>query len=149
MLPVTTLEQILGAWVLVDWRIEYQGKPQPTRPFGEQPIGLLLYDRSGWMSATMSSRKRTPFSAASAVSATAESKASALNEYLAYTGRWYLESSVLVHTVLTSLNPVLVGTEQRRNATLKDGQLELTAVEYEQRNGQPRERLHRIVWKRD
>jgi hypothetical protein len=147
-MTVRSVEQVHGAWTLVDWRIEYDGERRATWPFGERPLGLIVYDRSGWMSATMSARQRTPFSAASAVLASVESKASALNEYLAYTGRWRLETSVLVHEIVTSLNPVLIGTVQRREASLIADRLELTAAETESGNGGSKQRRHTIVWQR-
>jgi hypothetical protein len=141
-------EKLCGAWSLVSWRIEYDNGRPANEPFGADPVGLLLYDRSGWMSATMCTRRRSPFSAASAAVASAESKAKALEEYLAYSGRWRLEGRVIVHEVACSLNPVLIGTEQRREAQLTGDHLELAATESEALNQQLKRRRHVIVWRR-
>lgn len=141
-------DKLCGAWQLVFWRIEYGGDRRPSEPFGPDPDGLLLYERSGWMSATMSARRRTPLSAASAAVASMASKAAALDEYLAYCGRWRLEGNVIVHDVLCSLNPVLMHTEQRREAVFDGEFLDLAAVETEPDARSGKSRRHRIRWRR-
>jgi len=141
-------EKLCGAWSLISWCIEYDQDRLPNEPFGADPVGLILYDRSGWMSATMCTRRRSPFSAASAAAASIESKARALDEYLAYSGRWRLEGRVIVHEVTCSLNPVLIGTEQRREAQLAGDRLDLSATESETLNQQVKRRRHVIRWRR-
>lgn len=142
------IDKLCGAWRLVFWRIEYGGNRPASEPFGPDPDGLIVYDRSGWMSATMSSRRRSPFSGASAASASVESKAKALDEYLAYTGQWWLEGQTIVHRVNCSLNPILIGTEQRRDALISGESLDLTAVESETHAGRIKTRRHNIRWRR-
>ena len=141
-------ERLYGAWTLISWRIEYDNGRPANEPFGADPLGVILYDRSGCMSATMCTRRRSPFSAASAAAANVESKARALDEYLAYTGRWRLEGRVIVHEVTCSLNPVLIGTEQRREAELAGDRLDLSATESETVNQQVKHRRHVIRWRR-
>ena len=141
-------ERLYGAWTLISWRIEYDNGRPANEPFGADPLGVILYDRSGCMSATMCTRRRSPFSAASAAAANVESKARALDEYLAYTGRWRLEGRVIVHEVTCSLNPVLIGTEQRREALLDGDLLDLSATESETVNQQVKHRRHVIRWRR-
>ena len=143
-----SVENLCGAWSLISWRVEYDSGRAANEPFGADPVGLLLYDRSGWMSATMCTRRRSPFSAASAAAASVESKARALDEYLAYSGRWRLEGRVIVHEVTCSLNPILIGTEQRREAELADDRLDLSATESETLNQQVKRRRHVICWRR-
>lgn len=147
-MEATLAENLCGAWSLISWRIEYDNGRPANEPFGADPVGLILYDRSGWMSATMCTRRRTPFSAASAAAASVASKATALDEYLAYSGRWRLEGQVIVHEVTYSLNPVLIGTEQRREAELSGDRLDLSATESETVNQQIKRRRHVIRWRR-
>ena len=141
-------EKLYGAWTLISWRIEYDNGRPANEPFGADPLGVILYDRSGCMSATMCTRRRSPFSAASVAAANVESKARALDEYLAYTGRWRLEGRVIVHEVTCSLNPVLIGTEQRREALLDGDLLDLSATESETVNQLVKHRRHVIRWRR-
>jgi hypothetical protein len=141
-------EKLCGAWSLISWRIEYDDGRPANEPFGADPLGAIMYDRSGWMSATMCTRRRSPFSAASAAAASVESKAKALDEYLAYSGHWRLEGRVIVHQVTCSLNPVLIGTEQRREAQLTGDLLDLSAMESETLDQQVKRRRHVIRWHR-
>jgi hypothetical protein len=139
-------DAIVGTWHLVAWRIDYLDGRAATCPFGERPVGLLQYDVAGWMTATMSARARTPLSAASARSADLGSRAKALDEYLSYTANWWIEGAEIVHRVITSLNPVLIGTNQRRRARLNGNTLTLEADEPVPPVA-PR-RTHHIEWSR-
>jgi hypothetical protein len=74
------------------------------------------------------------------------SKARVLEEYLSYCGRWRLEGDCVVHDVVGSVNPTLIGTQQRREAQcLADWSLDLTAREEDPTRGA---RIHRIRWRR-
>ncbi len=139
-------DAIVGSWLLLRWSVEYPDDRPPSLPFGADAIGLITYAADGWMTATMSRRRRESLSAPTAARASAASKARAFDEYLTYGGRWRLEADAVVHEVLVSMNPTLIGVPQRRVATLRDGLLDLTATETDAATG--RSRRHRIVWQR-
>ncbi len=140
-------DAIVGSWLLLRWSVEYPDGRPPTLPFGADAIGLITYAPDGWMTATMSRRERAGLSAPTAGGASAASKARAFDEYLSYGGRWYIEDRCVVHDVMVSMNPTLIGVPQRRYATLHDdGLLDLTATETDVATG--RSRLHRIAWRR-
>lgn len=139
-----TARQLVGAWCLVDWRIEY-GRGT-SRPFGAGAGGVLVYTADGWMSATMWVGSRTPWSAASARRASIESRATAADEYLSYCGRWRLEGDTVEHLVEGALNPSLIGTRQLREARLAGDLLVLTAEETDAASGAARR--HIIEWRR-
>ena len=136
---------VIGAWHLVEWRIDYQDGRPTTWPFGKDATGLLVYAADGWMSATMSCRQRSPLSAPSALKADDASKASAFQEYLAYSGRWEIVGRSIAHDVTMSLNPTLVGTRQWREAEASRDMLTLGAEEALPGGAT---RRHRIVWRR-
>jgi len=140
-----TERQLVGAWTLLSWQINYAGTRPTTYPFGEDAHGLITYSESGWMSATMSMLERSQFSSGSARKSSIESKASAVDEYLSYGGRWTIEGTNVIHDVLFSVNPVLIGTRQVRNASLDSDQLELSAQEGEP--GEESSRVHRLIWR--
>lgn len=140
----TTPTRLLGAWSLVDWRVESLGNGRVTWPFGSDADGLLLYAPSGWMSATMSQRQRSRLSAASVRQADEASRARLVGEYLAYSGRWSIDGNSVVHEVTLSLNPVLIGTRQVREVAFLGDDLVLSATEAEA--GQSR--VHRLHWRR-
>ena len=139
-------DALVGSWLLVRWSVEYPDGRAPTLPFGDDAVGLITYAADGWMTATMSRRRREGLSAPTAARASAESKARAFDEYLTYGGRWRIEGDSVVHEVMVSMNPTLIGVPQRRVATFRDGLLDLTAAETDAASG--RSRLHRIAWKR-
>ena len=113
-----TRESLIGAWALLEWQVESAGSGRIAWPFGRDADGLLVYGDSGWMSATLSQRARSAMPAASMRVADEAARARIATEYLAYAGRWSLEGDTLVHSVTLSLNPTLIGTEQRRHARL-------------------------------
>lgn len=141
-----TADAIVGSWLLVRWSIEYPDGRPPALPFGDDAIGLITYAQDGWMTATMSRRRRAGLSAPTAARASDESKGRAFDEYLTYGGRWRVDGDAVVHEVMVSMNPTLVGTPQRREVRFTDGLLELTAAETDPASG--RSRLHRILWRR-
>jgi hypothetical protein len=136
--------ELAGTWLLERWQVHYHGGRPPDEPFGPDPSGILIYAPDGWMSATMSVRRRSPLSHLSARRADAASKARALDEYLAYAGRWRLEGDIVVHDVELSVNPVLIGTRQLRRAVLSGVALQLEAQE----TADGAARVHRIEWRR-
>ncbi|MBK6597704.1 MAG: lipocalin-like domain-containing protein [Proteobacteria bacterium] len=133
---------LIGAWLLESWEVEY-GDGRITQPFGADAHGLIIYAADGWMSATMSASARTSLDAATPAASSLESRAAVFAEYLAYGGRWSLQGETIVHRVTHSVNPVLIGTSQRRDASLVGDALLLQAVE-----PLPRPRTHRIRWRR-
>jgi hypothetical protein len=141
-----TADAIVGSWLLVRWSIDYPDGRPPTLPFGDDAIGLITYAPDGWMTATMSRGRRAGLSAPTAARASAESKGRAFDEYLTYGGRWRIDGDAVVHEVMVSMNPTLIGTPQRRVVRFADGLLELTAAETDPASG--RSRLHRISWRR-
>jgi hypothetical protein len=141
-----TADAIVGSWLLVRWSIEYPDGRPPALPFGEDATGLIVYAADGWMTATMSRRRRAGLSAPTAARASAASKARAFDEYLTYGGRWSLDGDAVVHDVMLSMNPTLIGVPQRRSAYLRNGLLDLSAAEADAATG--RSRLHRISWQR-
>jgi hypothetical protein len=140
-----TPQELTGSWLLVEWKIEYPDGRPSTWPFGKDAVGLIVYGADGWMSATMSCRRRTALSAVSALKADDASKARAFQEYLTYSGRWHVEDQRIAHDVEMALNPALLNTRQWRDARFDGAQLVLTADEP---MGVGRARRHEIRWRR-
>ena len=139
-------EHLFGTWLLQRWQIEYADGRPVNYPFGADAIGVLIYAGDGWMSATMSLKRRSALSAASAIQADLSSRAQALLEMRSYQGRWRLEGSIVYHDIVTSMNPILIGACQRREALLRDDALHLIAREAD---GAGRQRVHGIIWVRE
>jgi len=137
-----TPQSFIGAWALLEWQVESAGSGRITWPFGRDADGLLVYAESGWMSATLSQRARSAMPFASMRQADEARRARIATEYLAYTGRWSVEGETVVHSVTLSLNPGLIGTEQRRHAEVAGAELTLSASETDL----GKTRIHRLRW---
>jgi hypothetical protein len=70
-------ENFIGAWRLIDWRIEYHDG-QVTRPFGQGAHGFIIYAADGTMTASIAKPSRPVFGLANARNATSEQKAQRL-----------------------------------------------------------------------
>jgi hypothetical protein len=122
-------EDFIGSWHLVDWRIEYSDGGV-THPFGDRPLGFIVYAPDGIMSASISRTARPAFAVANVRNASAEDKAAAFDSYFHYAGPWRIEGEEVVHQVTMALNPAMTGTDQRRLARFDGrGGLELSADE--------------------
>jgi hypothetical protein len=100
----TTRQQLVGAWHLVS--IEYSGPngalPDPV--FGPDPHGVIIYDRSGWMSVQIVTANRpTMTRPATRTSGTtspedAQVKSQAFDSYYAYFGTWEYDATTATVT---------------------------------------------------
>jgi hypothetical protein len=127
-------EDLLGVWTLL--RIEYSGPHGSTvDPFYQAgSTGLLIYDRSGWMSVDIVAPDRARFEVPSqriALQADGELaalKVSAFDSYYAYHGTWEFNAgtSELAHHVASSLLPSESGMTYTQKVSLEGGHLVFT-----------------------
>lgn len=135
----------VGAWSLVDWRIEY-ADGNVSRPFGDGAHGYIIYSADGTMTASIAKAGRSSLGIANARNASTDQKAEAFDSYFHYAGPWRIEGEEVVHVVTMSLNPDMAGTEQRRLAEFHGkGGLTLSASEGLNNGGT---RHHVLQWKR-
>lgn len=120
-------DKIIGTWKLVSWI--YTNERQETIDFfGPDPVGILMYEKSGYMNAQLMRRDRANFSSTSGLEATAQEYASAFNGYAAYFGKFEeKEPGTLTHIVEGSLFPNWVGHDEIRYGKLEGNTLVLSA----------------------
>lgn len=136
---------LVGTWQLESWTIGYSDSDEFTYPYGEDPLGLLIYSEDGWMSASIARRERAAFPADTPYRKLPDAqKAAAFTSYFHYAGRYRVIGADVVHYVTQSLNPGFPGTEQLRHAEL-DGQ---TLVLSGKDAVGPVTRFHSLVWHR-
>ena len=134
---------LLGAWQLESWSIGHENRDEVTYPFGDDPVGLLLYTADDWMSASISRRERPPLPDNVAFRSIPESSlAVAYRDYFHYAGRFRVTGDDVTHYVTQSLNPGFVGSEQLRHVELDGSTLVLSGRE--EVGG--RARFHQLVW---
>ncbi len=138
-------DDLVGSWELESWTIGYSDRDEFSYPYGEDPLGLLVYSNDGWMSASIARRERPGFPADVPYRKLPDAlKAAAFSSYFHYAGRYRVVEGDVVHYVTQSLNPDFPGTEQLRHAEL-DGQ---TLVLSGKDSVGGITRFHSLVWHR-
>jgi hypothetical protein len=144
-------EDLLGTWRLI--HISYSGlNGTHVDPFYQpDSSGLLIYERSGWMSVQISGPRRAPgdippVRGPPGDAATALREASAYDTYYAYFGTWTFDpaTATVTHHVAGALIPAEVGLDYGQSAALVHGRLVLTTRTVEQGQTIVREK----IWER-
>jgi hypothetical protein len=143
-------EGLVGCWRLIS--------VETTRPngeliypfYGRHPEGLLIYDRSGWMSVQIISDQKPTVPVSSSregfLKASPAEKVSAVDGYYAYFGTWRVDpsGSTVTHHIQQSLYPGERGEDGVRRLALEGDRLTLVAKTH--KTGEDHER--RLVWER-
>jgi len=138
-------DKLIGTWQLESWTVGYADRDDLSYPYGDDPQGLLIYSKDGWMSASISRSGRAPLPEDVSYRKLPDAlKAAAFSSYFHYAGRYQVVDSDVIHYVTQSLNPNFPGTEQLRHAEL-DGQT-LVLSGKDQVNDVTR--FHSVVWHR-
>jgi hypothetical protein len=117
---------VVGTWRLVS----SEGRSSVgdvSRPYGDGPVGLLLYGPDGYMSATLMRPDRPPFASGDRLRGTPEEVRLASEGFLAYCGTYDLDASkgLIVHHVTAADFPNIVGTDLVRRLVMENGHLVL------------------------
>ena len=142
--------QLLGSWKLVGIET-IRPSGETIYPFyGKHPEGLLIYDRSGWMSVQIVSDPKPTVPTSSSregfLASTAAEKVAAIDGYYAYCGTWETDSNAhtVTHHIRQSLYPGEWGETGVRHASIEGNRLTLTARTHEM--GEEHQR--KLVWER-
>src|SRR5450631_4558486 len=106
-----TSARLAGAWQLVSVETIRPNGEVIYPYYGKHPEGLLIYDRSGWMSVQIVSDPKPVIPSTSSregfLAATPGEKAKAIDGYYAYFGTWTVDplTSSVTHHIQNSLYP--------------------------------------------
>ncbi|MCL4335560.1 MAG: lipocalin-like domain-containing protein [Candidatus Thermoplasmatota archaeon] len=117
-------EKILGCWALESFTFDFYNGNSIT-PFGESPLGILIYNKCGYMSANLMKPDRVKFASNDQSVATYNELSDSAN-YIGYAGKYVIHENEIIHHVETSYFPNWVGTSQRRFYSLSDDKLTLS-----------------------
>ena len=142
-----THDDILGRWLIVDWRQDYDDG-HDTYPLGQGLRGFIEYGTHGMF--CVIEKPDRPALAASQWTASDTDKAAAYASYFSYAGDWEIERAegdqvIVAHHVRHSLYPNWEGGVQRRSARLREGLLYLSA-RFEE--GSSQARSAHLIWRR-
>lgn len=132
---------LIGTWTLEAFEV-VAGDGTVTTPFGENPLGRLMYGADGTMSAMLGAADRAPFGARAGEASDAK-WAEVARRFVAYAGTWTRDGDLVRHRVAVALIPDWVGTTMERVIGERDDRLTLTV---EPRT--PGGRAQRLVWAR-
>ncbi|MEL7001265.1 MAG: lipocalin-like domain-containing protein [Bacteroidota bacterium] len=120
------LTEIVGTWKLVSWKYENEDGKEVDF-FGENPQGILMYDKEGYMNVQIHHHTRPNFHTEGLVDGTAEETERGFKSYVAYYGKYYQEEpDMITHKVEGSLFPNWEGNIQKRYFKLSGNNLTLS-----------------------
>jgi hypothetical protein len=141
-------EQFIGTWKLVSMEErDANGKLVEPLDYGPNPVGLIIYDNTGHMSAQAMRRGRPKLPSDDVHLAPPDQAKAALVGYNAYWGRYEVRAAegLVIHHVEGSMIPNWEGGDQRRHFTFQDDKLILEPPPI-QAAGQTR--VRRLTWQR-
>ena len=122
-------EQFVGAWSLISWTATL---PDGTirHPYGEQPLGRIVYSPNGKMVACLMRRQRKRFASDNRHEATSTEREAAYRDYVSYFGSFTVEASegTVTHHVEGATFPNWIGTDLVREFRFADQELTLSLL---------------------
>ncbi len=130
-------EQLVGAWSLSSFVERDIETGVENHPFGERPLGLILYTPDGYMSAQLQRADRHAFADGDLLRATPEEYAAAGSSYVAYSGRFFVDEAKrsLSHEMAVSFFPNWLGQRQVRLVAVDGDRLQLSTDGPQRFNG--------------
>ncbi len=110
----------VGAWRLLAFELEIEGRAERAQPMGPCPRGRLVLTPDGFMTGIIVAANRTP-------GRSDPELAALFRSMLAYTGRYRLEGDRFVTVVDASWNEAWTGTEQARTFALDGDRLDIVS----------------------
>lgn len=148
--PASLAARLVGAWRLISVETVRANGDVIYPYYGKHPEGLLIYDRSGWMSVQIVSDPKPSVPTVSSRegfrAAPLADKAAAIDGYYAYAGTWSVDSSrsTVTNHITQSLYPAERGEDGVRQVTIEGKRLTLVARAHEMEE----DHLRRLVWER-
>jgi hypothetical protein len=120
-------EELIGTWKLVSWAVQSESG-KISHPYGEQPVGQLMYDALGNMSVAIMRPDRQRFATDDKFGGATVEIIAAFEGFEAYFGTYRADEAeeTVSHRVEGSLLPNLVGSTLKRFVKLSGSRLVLS-----------------------
>lgn len=118
-------EALVGTWTLESWEV-VDSTGAVDRPFGEKPVGYIMYSPEGYMAVAFMPPGRPPFGAADILGGTPDEKSAAIGTYISYCGRYEVAGDRVRHHIELSLFPNWTGVTQERIVSLDGDTLRIS-----------------------
>jgi hypothetical protein len=110
-------EGVVGAWSLVSFDVD-EGKATAQPRFGPAPVGYLIYSADARMAAVLAGTHRPELRSPSGLSSSETHRTEALQNLLAYAGRYEIHGDHVFHHVEVSVFTDLMGKTLERQFKL-------------------------------
>ncbi len=132
------MKRFAGAWKLLSFE-ETQPDGSVTHPYGQDPIGLLMYDAGGRMAVQIMRRDRPALSSGDVQEANPDEIKSAVEGFTAFFGTYEIDEArkIVVHHVEGHLLPNSVGKDLKRSFEFSGDRLILRPTD-----------TRRLIWER-
>lgn len=118
---------LIGTWDLQRfWFTDDSGNE--ADPLGSGPVGNLVLGADGHYAFTMMRSDRTPYESGDLLGGTDAEKGEAADGYVSFGGAWSFDGEAITFAIAYSLFPNWVGGEQKRLASMVDGELVLQTM---------------------
>ncbi|WP_257144488.1 lipocalin-like domain-containing protein, partial [Bacillus thuringiensis] len=111
-------EHFIGTWMLVEFYI-MKVKGEPVYPFGIKPNGMLIYNKDGNMSATITGENQPSNVSIDFRNTSAEEQALAF-QHISYCGLFKVKRNIITHYVHITLFPQWKDTQLERYYRFKE-----------------------------
>ena len=135
---------LVGTWSLRRWEALAEDGTVRT-PFGEAPLGYVVYTVDGRMITTISRADRAPIGG-DLLAGPEAGRLDAFASFIAYSGTFKVAGDTVTHRVEMSLFPDWVGSIQRRSVELSSDGQRLTLSTTQLAGG--RTDRHVLTWER-
>ena len=143
--PPPTVAQLLGTWQLVSVEGAITGQAKPALPYGQHPLGYLMYQADGHMCAELTNGDAPPWR--DPAKATDAQKIAHYESFIAYCGTFKLDAanSTVYHYPTVAWSPSYLGSTQPRPFRMEGDKLIITATK-----GLPDPKMEKmvLVWQR-
>lgn len=118
------LDQILGSWKLLSFIYKAEDGSS-FYPYGKEANGIIIYDKSGYMSAVITRTDRPRLSTEDFGLLPDKEKLALAKGFMTYTGKYEILSDRILHNIEIGYIPNWVGTTFVRFPSFEDGKLVL------------------------
>jgi hypothetical protein len=120
---------IVGAWSLTSYELRLKPSGKITTPFGPHPVGRILYEANGQMSAQLMRPEMTAFASNDPLRASDQEAALAWRNYIGYWGTYTInvKAGIITHHIEGAWLTNWVGQDQTRAFHLSADSLSLDA----------------------
>jgi hypothetical protein len=136
-------KNINGTWKLISYELKIDN--EISYPFGENPLGFLSYNESGYMNAIISRRDRNKISTLDIYNISKMEKSSLADGFIGYSGKFKIFDDKIVHYVEVSFIPNWIGMSFERFYQFNNGNL-ILETPLEEIDG--KKFISQIIWEK-